>query len=181
MPKAVLAVAAEHVRTAATPQAIGIDGRIRISSFVDLLSAAHIEDHLTILAKHFAARLKDDLQLQDKLIAIPKRGNCLLGQAIAKSLGLKTLFVRRNVLFGRFIEGRAHNGAQAVLVDDVSSDGDLLREAVENLHAEGIHVAAARVLIERAEGDAQEKLEGLGINYLPYYVATDQELGRMAD
>lgn len=158
---------------------IGRQGTIRVSFFLDLLSAAHVPEDLGVLADVFVAELLREIKPTWDLVVGPKRGNCLFVKAVADRLRLRTSFVRDGIVFGRWVEGPAHPGDKVLLVDDVGSAGELLAEAVENLRKPGIYVDQAWVLVNRHEGDTEPQLRELGTQYRYVYDIDDEFLGEL--
>ncbi len=156
---------------------IGRDGRIRVSAFLDLLSAAHNDAFADELADVLAARIRHTVDLREYAGVVgPKRGNALFVKAVADRLKLRSSFIRANILFGRWIEGECTSGDKVILVDDVASDGELLYEAVENLRRAGVYVDTTFVLVDRREGDAEEQLNANGVKYVYCIQLNDGEL-----
>lgn len=145
---------------------IGRDGTVRVSYFIDLLSACHVEQYRQEIATFFSEWVGRTWS-GDPISAVvgPKRGNTLFAKAVADRLALKSAFARDNILFGRWIEGDVRPEDKVLLVDDVASEGEMLIDAVESLRECGILVNRAFVLINRPEGDARKYLEGAGVEY----------------
>jgi orotate phosphoribosyltransferase len=66
------------------------------------------------------------------------------------------------------------------LVDDISSDGDLLVQCAKVLREGGYEVTDTFVLIDRPEGDAHEALMQVGVTLWPLRSLGDQELESIA-
>ena len=159
---------------------IGIDGRLRFNFFLDLLSAVHNEHLLNALAKIFIEKMAQSYNLNDiSGIVCPKYGNVLFGNRIARFLNIKSGFVRRDILFGKWIEGDVYSGDKVLLVDDIASDGEMLVEAVYNLRKEGIYVEQVLVLVDRSEGDSYTCLKEENIDYIFFYQLSDEELNKI--
>lgn len=158
---------------------IGRDGRIRVTHFLDLLSAAHSDPILfelrDILIKCISKRQKSEYVA----VVAPKKGNVLLAKEVGRSLNKRTASVRDNVLFDKWFDGELRSGELVVMVDDIASDGEFFRDAIINLRRLGIHTDAVYAIVDRAEGDCAEVLKEEGIRYEYVYRLDDGHLGRL--
>ena len=156
---------------------IGRDGTVRVSYFIDLLSASHVDAHRKTMAEFFATWIGQAVSGTDiSAVVGPKRGNTLFAKAVADQLAKKSAFARDNILFGRWIEGDVRPEDKVLLVDDVASEGEMLLDAVESLRECGIWVDKAFVLVNRSEGDAKMYLERAGIDYSYAISLSDADL-----
>jgi orotate phosphoribosyltransferase len=129
------------------------------------------------MAEMLADYIKASSQMGDVThIAGPKAGNIILVHETSRRLGMNSLFVRNNILFGKWIEGFAGPGQKVILVDDVASDGEMLREAVINLRKCGVYTGKVCVLVDREEGDAKGRLAQEGVEYKYLFKLGDREL-----
>lgn len=89
----------------------------------------------------------------------------LLADEAARLLGLPLLVVRtaRAIRFGDPIEGLRPAGRRVALVDDISSDGGLLKACVECLRAAGFNISDCCCVFERTDGDARQVLNTAGV------------------
>lgn len=143
---------------------LGVHGTLRFMCFIDLLSAAHVRGDLALMADCLVDEISTEIDGQGvTVIASPKRGNVLLGYAVAEQLALKSLFVRDEILASHAVEGIYNKRDKVILIDDVSSDGELLADAVLFLRQEGLNVEGAFTVINRSDGDAERKLAAEGI------------------
>lgn len=157
--------------------ALGPHGTLRFEYFNDLLSAVHIDAHLEVITNCLTALVRDTCaESSITVIACPKRGNVLLGRDVARALKLKSLFVRDDVLASRHVEGFCQKNEKVILVDDISSDGDLLFDAIEGLRKEGFHVTNAFTVIDRTEGNAVERLRKEGIHLRSSISLSDSDI-----
>jgi orotate phosphoribosyltransferase len=171
------AIIAKYARNFESPLALGPHGTLRFRFFNDLLSASHVETHLAIMADALVSLIRASVELPPAtMIACPKRGNSLLGYKVAGVMGLQSLFVRDEALASRFVEGSYGKGANVILVDDVSSDGDLLLDAVDGLRREGLNVQQAYTVVDRGEGNAVAKLATEGIQLRACLSLTDDDV-----
>lgn len=159
---------------------IGREGTIRISYFLDLLSACHVVDNRTTIAQSFADWLVQQVAPESVDVVIgPKRGNTLFSKAVADCLRKPSAFARDNILFGRWIEGDVRPNDKVVLIDDVASEGEMLLDAVGNLRNIGVVVDQVFVLVDRVEGDARVRFEDAGIRYLSAISFSDDDLAKL--
>lgn len=173
-----------YVRETRGSLAFGPLAEFRVSVFVDLLSAAHDESCLSFMTQELSRIIESRAEnasdsFRYDLVATPKRGNVLLGREVARAVQKPSLFARDEIIFQRWIEGEARGNQRAIIVDDVASDGHLLAEAIASLRREGIYVSDVFVLIHRTEGDAEEKVEGLGVRFHKVISLDDRELRRI--
>lgn len=180
VPKAIRRVFARYISESRGGRPLGRDGRIRVNYFLDLLTAAHVEKDLQVIAKAFASHLTKnvDLSAYDAIVA-PKRGNSLLAKAVAEILCKPSAFVKESMLFGRWVEGSVASGDKALLVDDIGSDGELLGDAASGLRHSGIYADQVWVVVSRSEGDANYQLSELGITYRFMFELNDNLLASM--
>jgi orotate phosphoribosyltransferase len=171
---------------------IGRDGAIRVSMFIDLLSASHIDGHLKIMTEALSgfiletvSNLAPTLTAVDKskeeacIIIGPKRGNSLLIRECARKLGIISGFAKEQPLFGRWLEGVIPPSSRVVIADDISSDGELLLNVVERVRDAGHRIHACVVLIDRREGDAVSLLRRHGVELRSLMNLDDEDLYRL--
>jgi len=161
---------------------VGVYGRVfPMDYFVDLLSAALVPSHLEVLTHEMVEHLKGSGRLEGvTTAATPKRGNVLLTAAAAREAGLETVFIKQRPLFGKMVEGLGGRPKKAVLMDDISSDGELLSTSVRDLRDSGYEVTDAFVLIDRPECDAHDELAKIGVRLWPLRSFSDNELESIA-
>lgn len=142
-------------------------GRTRTFSmnyFVDLMSAALVRDHLEIMCAELTGHIRRSADLSGVgVLAGPKRGNALLIAGVAYELSLTPIFIKERALFGKWLEGVDGDPGRAIIVDDISSDGELLANCVLTLRECGYEVKDAYVLIDRTEGDSVDLLAELDV------------------
>jgi orotate phosphoribosyltransferase len=96
-------------------------------------------------------------------------------------LGLQPVFVKERPLFGKMIEGIGGRPKKAAIVDDISSDGELLVTCVKVMREHGYEVTTAFVLIDRTEGDSLEALANVDVTLMPLTRLGDQDLEGIAE
>jgi orotate phosphoribosyltransferase len=156
---------------------IGKDGRIRVHYFLDLLSAVHN----TAMLQELTAMLADAVRQRERLdevagIAGVKAGNAILAYQVGRKLAKSTLLTRSGILFEQWIEGFAAVGDKVIIVDDVASDGELLREAVVNLRRSGVFTSGVYVVVDREEGDTASALAEEKVPYSYLFQLNDKQL-----
>lgn len=75
---------------------------------------------------------------------------------------------------GRLV-GPIGPGDSVVALEDTTTTGSALAEAIETLHAEGVKVVRAIALVDRSGGVAGGRVEGLGVPYIA--LSTPVDLG----
>ena len=144
---------------------VGRTRRFDVDYFVDLMSAALVPDHLQIMLTELANHIQRVADLgQISVLAGPKRGNALLIAGTAHRLSLTPILIKERPLFGKTLEGVDGEPSSAAIIDDVSSDGELLANCAEVMRENGYEVRDAYVLIDRTEGDSIDRLADLGIS-----------------
>jgi orotate phosphoribosyltransferase len=143
---------------------VGRTRTFNMNYFVDLMSAALVRDHLDIMGDELVGHIRRTADLDGVgALAGPKRGNALLIAKAAYELNLTPIFIKERPLFGKWLEGVDGDPGRAIVVDDISSDGELLANCVQTLRESGYEVRDAYVLIDRTEGDSVDQLSELGV------------------
>jgi len=89
-------------------------------------------------------------------VAAPEGAATLLAAAVSLETGLPVAVVRREAkAYGTKsrIEGHAPAGANAVLIEDVSTTGKQVRSAAEALEAEGVRIVRIVLALDRGGAD----------------------------
>ena len=156
---------------------VGRTRTFNLDYFVDLMSASLVPDHLEIMAAEFVDHIRRLTDLNKlSVLAGPKRGNSLLITATAYRLGLTPMLIKERPLFGKALEGVDGDPGCAAIIDDISSDGELLAISAQTMRDSGYQVRDAYVLIDRTEGDSVEQLAQLGITLHPLLNMDDHKL-----
>jgi orotate phosphoribosyltransferase len=141
---------------------IGVFDRVSSSVFLDLFSAATKPAHRETIASSLASSAPSLWGAESPThVAVPKEGNVLLADAVARTLGLELIVVRTRVpaiRFGDPIEGSLPSGALVLLVDDVATDGEMLVRAIRALRKHGARVSRCLCAVERLDGNARARL-----------------------
>jgi orotate phosphoribosyltransferase len=144
---------------------VGRTRTFNMNYFVDLMSAALVRDHLEIMTSELVSHIRRTPNLNGVgVLAGQKRWNSLLIARAAYALSLTPIFIKERPLFGKWLEGVDGDPERAIVVDDISSDGELLVNCVLTLRECGYTVQDVYVLIDRTEGDSVELLSDLGVS-----------------
>jgi orotate phosphoribosyltransferase len=135
--------------------------QFEISLFLDLFSACTLVPYRETIARTVARAVTACSTEPATYVAVPKEGNVLLADAVARRLKKHLLVVRALVpaiRFGDPVEGTIAAGACVVVVDDIASDGELLVRTVAHLRAHGARVSNVVCAVERLDGNSRERL-----------------------
>jgi orotate phosphoribosyltransferase len=178
----VISIFKQHVRSSEFPCPWGHDGSFRLSRYLDVMTASHDENNLALLARFFAdwIRTRVDTTNYDA-ICVPKRGNVLLAQEVARLLGKKSGFVHDSILFGRWVEGYVKSGESALLIDDVASDCEFLIDAANSLKRVGVFVGHILALVERTEANTEKRMRDSGARYESCFRFSDSDLSQLQE
>jgi orotate phosphoribosyltransferase len=92
--------------------------------------------------------------------------------------GLRSFSIRKEAkghgMGGRLV-GPISEGSRVVALEDTTTTGSALVEAIEALRDAGIEVVKAVALVDRSAGEAASRVEALGIPYVA--LVTPQDLG----
>lgn len=169
-----------HVRHIRGGVALGSLGSFRVSYFLDLLTAVHDPEDLRTMTLALSALVKsDDDVTNHAAVASPKKGNPILGVSVANHLTMDSMLVRDEIIFSSWIEGVFSPNSKVILVDDISSDGDLLRDSINALRRSGLYVSKAFVLVNREEGNATQVLRDEGVILTSLLSLGDDQLGTL--
>ena len=171
-----------HLHVVEGGRSFGPDHVFRVERFVDLMSAAHIDRDLHVMTSALAQLVGGPLFLPESINTVvgPKRGNSLLIRSLAQHLGLASMYVKTQPLFGYWLEGVFEPNAKCILVDDVASDGEFLVDVVERVRERGHLVTDAYFLLVRTDTPVSETLEDAGIAVHALSTANDRELASLA-
>ena len=88
--------------------------------------------------------------------------------AAGKGRELRAFSVRKQEK-GHGLEGRlagpVREGDRVVIVEDTTTTGGAIQEAVDSARAGGLEIAGVFVLVDRSEGVVAERMAGLGLAY----------------
>lgn len=78
---------------------------------------------------------------------------------------------------GQWIEGPLEAGSKVVIVDDVSTTGESILDAIKRVEEIGCKVVKVVVLVERLEGGARKKLKEHGYDLTAIFTSKDLGVG----
>lgn len=158
---------------------LGKAGDIPARYFVDLREAALIPAQCDCLSRLLCDQIREEINIENHHgLIIPKNGNVNLGMAVARELGLAPVLVRDWPFYGRWIETLVTSG-RAIAIDDVSTQGELIVEAVEHARDAGFVVNRAFLLIRRGEGAADSILEQNRLSLSAVLTLSDADLDEL--
>jgi orotate phosphoribosyltransferase len=171
-----------HLHVVEGGRSFGPDHVFRVERFVDLLSAAHVERDLHVMTAAIAQLIGGPLFLPESVDTVvgPKRGNSLLIRALAQHLGLASMYVKTQPLFGYWLEGVFEPSANCILVDDLASDGEFLVETVERVRERGHRLTDAYFLLVRTDTPLVATLEDANVRVHALCAADDRQLASLA-
>lgn len=157
-----------YVSPTGTGSNVGLMSSMVATVFLDLFSAATHRPSRLALAEAVAKTVRSACALRHTsfdALAVPKEGNVLLADEAARLLELPLLVVRtaRAIRFGDPIEGLRPTGRRVAVVDDISSDGGMLKACIDSLRAAGFNVSDCCCVFERTDGDARQVLDAAGV------------------
>lgn len=144
---------------------------------IDLREAALITEDRTAMVDLLVAHIRRVFPQHGAYtgVLIPRVGNVALGLAVAECLDLPPVLVRENPLFGKTTESVLTAGL-LILVDDVWSDGAVLRRAVELARFDNFSVAEGALLVARGEGTVEADLAASNITLRPLFRLSDEDI-----
>lgn len=168
------------------PRNVGTYSPVQAAWFIDFLSAVTDLDDRVVLEKCLTrwifislGRLGRDPAGVDR-IAVPKLGNILLADMVARRLRRPILIVRQEPSEhnrpGRFFEGEYKAGDNVILIDDISSDAEFLIRCVNQLKSVNLDVVGVLSLLDRKEGRCRERLADSNVNFAPLLAMNDAEI-----
>ena len=138
-----------------------LEGHFRLSS--GLHSNRYLQSALVLQHPDFAEALGAALaervrHLQPTVIISPALGGIVIGQEVARALGVRAIFAERQE--GKLVLRRGFSMAstdRAVVVEDVVTTGGSTRETIDVATGAGAEVAGAASIIDRGN-DASARL-----------------------
>lgn len=141
---------------------VGALDQFNISLFLDLFSAATFPAYRRVVADLIVDHVRGTkFHEQPTHVAVPKEGNVLLADEVARQLKIPIVVVRALVpaiRFGDPVEGMIAANACVIVVDDIASDGELLVRTVAALRGHGARVSNCFCAVERVDGNSRERL-----------------------
>lgn len=163
----------------------GLFSKVTASVFLDLFSACTDLNNRSILAESLSNKVKElenQLSITFDCVAVPKEGNVLLGDRVARMLSLPLVVVRsgKAIRFGYPLEGNMSPGWSVILVDDISSDGRFLKTCITRLRKYGAVVGHCFCVFERTDGNTSELLSDLNVKLHHIRQINDEDLLSLA-
>ena len=140
--------------------------------YIDIKKASTNPKTLKLIAKHVAIKVKE---MDVNVVAGVELGGVPLATAVSLELGLPLLIVRKTTKnYGtksRFI-GDIKPKDKIVILEDVTTSGSSVRNAIEIVNEAGASVRYAISVVDREEG-AKENLEKIGVELIPIITIND--------
>ncbi|MBC7086664.1 MAG: orotate phosphoribosyltransferase [Methanomethylovorans sp.] len=140
--------------------------------YIDIKKASTDPATLTVIAEQASAILVTE---NVDMIGGVALGGVPLATAVALKSNLKLLIVRKEEkgygTGGRFI-GDLKKGSRIVLIEDVTTSGGSVKDAINAILEAGGIVNTVITVVDREEG-AQESLAALGVKLIPLVSASD--------
>ena len=139
-----------------------LEGHFRLTS--GLHSERYLQSALVLQYPELAERLGRELadrcwHLQATAVLSPALGGIVLGQAVARHLGVRELFAERQDGQLTLRRGFSLSASDRVLVvEDVITTGGSTMETARVAEALGAHVAGAGAIIDRSGGESKLEL-----------------------
>lgn len=136
-----------------------LEGHFRLSS--GLHSDRYLQSALVLQHPEFAGELGEALaerarHLQPTVVMSPAVGGIVIGQEVARALGVRAIFAERQDGALRLRRGFSLSAADRVLVvEDVITTGGSTRETVDVAVEHGAHVHGAAAIIDRGNDPAR--------------------------
>jgi orotate phosphoribosyltransferase len=106
------------------------------------------------IVERFGAALADRVRsLGAATVVSPAMGGLVIGQEVARQLGLRFIFVEKEE--GRLVLRRGFriaSGEKCLIVEDVVTKGGRVRETIDIVQANGGVVAGVAMLVDRSDG-----------------------------
>ena len=142
--------------------------------YIDVRKAVTKPRTLRIICDHIVEKMKNHV-IEPDYIACVELGGVPIGVLVADRTGLPLIIVRKEakdhgtkgMLMGDFEKGKT-----ALLLEDVTTTGGSVANAIKALRDEGLHVETIITVVDRQEG-AEEIISGMGIILIPLTTARD--------
>jgi orotate phosphoribosyltransferase len=168
---------------------IGTLDQFEVGLFLDLFSACTFRRYRKKIAKIIVKTILATMSSQEKptQIAVPKEGNVLLADEVARRLGVPLAIIRTAISairFGDAVEGTISAGACVVIVDDIGFDGEMLVRTAQHIRSHGGRAQSCYCAVERMDGNSRSALEQHDIKlYAPIQIdeRTLRDLARLPE
>ena len=149
-----------------------LEGHFRLSSGLHserYLQSALVLQHPELAAQLGAALADRTRHLQPTAVVSPALGGIVIGQEVARALGVRAIFAERQD--GKLTLRRGFSlapGERVLVVEDVVTTGGSTRETIEVARAAGAQVVGAASIIDRSGAPASSAQAGPGLD-VPYH------------
>ncbi|MBN1917774.1 MAG: orotate phosphoribosyltransferase [Verrucomicrobia bacterium] len=118
--------------------------------FIQMAQAFQYPDKVGVLCAELAGKLRP---YGPRVVVGPAVGGILMAYAIGQTLGIRALYTEKQDGLHRLSRGfRIEPGEPVAVVDDVSTTGDSVRQAMAAVREAGGAVVAAGLIIDRSGG-----------------------------
>ncbi len=173
---------------------LGAYGEVSARYYVNLREAALVAAQLAILVEEFASFIRRSVHVDAfHILAVPRRGNVVLGLELARELGLSPMLVAETPKNGELLETNRMSG-RVMVIDDVHTTPGILADTVSVVRSAsgprhtGYIVTHVFVLIERSEGNLCAEmsspasgLEPAGVKCYAAYRMGDSEFAHLVE
>ena len=133
-----------------------MDGHFRLSSgrhspvYVEKFRLLEHPQHTERLCRLIADRFRSE---RPELIAAPTTGGIILSYEVARLLGLRGIFAEKSTEGRDFLRGfSVHPGERTLIVDDVLTTGESVRQTIEAVRRAGGNPIGVGVVVDRSGG-----------------------------
>ena len=140
--------------------------------YIDIKKASTDPGTLSIIAKQAGKKIKD---IDAEIVGGVALGGVPIATAVSLETQLPLVLIRKSVkdygTGGRFV-GDMQTGANIVLMEDVTTSGGSVIEAISAIREAGGVVDTVITVVEREEG-AQDNLKAIGVDLIPLVKASE--------
>ena len=142
--------------------------------YIDARKAVTKPKTLRIICEHIIEKMKNHV-IEPDFIACVELGGVPIGVLVSDRTGLPLIIVRKedkdHGTKGRLM-GDIEKGKTALLLEDVTTTGGSVSNAINALRREGLYVDTVITVVDRQEG-AEEIVSGMGITLISLTTARD--------
>ncbi|ADI73775.1 orotate phosphoribosyltransferase [Methanohalobium evestigatum Z-7303] len=140
--------------------------------YVDIKKASTRPDTLKLIGKKAAEIIKS---IDVDNVGGVELGGVPIATAVSLESGLPMIIIRKSSkeygTGGRLV-GQLEKGERVILLEDVTTSGGSVKEAVSNIQNEGGYIDTVITVVDREEG-AEENLKSAGIKLITLIKASD--------
>lgn len=122
------------------------------AGYVQCAKVLQYPQHAEVMGVGIADRVR---HLSVEVVMSPAIGGIVLGQEVARALGVRAIFAERE--HGKMTLRRGFGltpGERVLVVEDVTTTGGSVREVIEVAQAHGGNLVAAAAILDRSDGTA---------------------------